>query len=72
MSKYAVYDSSRVYHFMRDELHTKCGVRVFAAKSGGHFQCSQQVMKIVESVPAELQLCRHCSGENVMKKDGKK
>ena len=69
MSKYAVYDTARIYHLMRDEKHTKCGVYVSATDSDrGHGSPS----KIVESIPDGLRLCQHCSGESSTKKGGKK
>ena len=72
MSKYAVYAASRIYHLMRDETHTKCGIHVYASNSGDHYQGGGAVLKIVESVPAGLRLCQHCSGENNGKKGGRK
>ncbi len=68
MSKYAVYASSRIYHLMIDENHTKCGVNVFASKNQGNWAVS----KIVESIPAGLRLCQHCSDESGKRKDGKR
>ena len=68
MSKYAVYGSSRIYHLMRDETHTKCGINVFASRSGSHYQGGWSPLEMVESIPAGLRLCQHCSGENNRKK----
>ncbi len=68
MSIYAVYSSSRIYHLMTDENHTKCGVSVFASSDQG----ARAVSKIVESIPDELRLCPHCSGERNEKEGGKK
>ncbi len=68
MSKYAVYDAARIYHLMRDEKHTKCGVYVSASDFDDHYQSS----KIVESIPDGLRLCQHCSGESSMRKGDKK
>ncbi len=72
MSKYAVYDTARIYHLMRDEKHTKCGVYVSALNSDDRDQGYGSASKIVESIPAGLRLCRHCSGESSMKRGGKK
>jgi len=53
---------------MIDENHTKCGVNVFASKDQGNWAVS----KIVESIPAGLRLCQHCSDESGKRKDGKR
>ncbi len=71
MSKYAVYDTARIYHLMRDEKHTKCGVYVSATDSEGHYQDYGSASKIVENIPDGLRLCQHCSGESSTKKGGK-
>ncbi len=70
VSKYAVYDTARIYHLMRDENHTKCGVYVSALDSDRGYESPPS--KIVESNPDGLRLCQHCSGESSMKKGGKK
>ncbi len=67
MSKYAVYASSRIYHLMIDENHSKCGVNVFASNDQGDWAVS----KIVGSIPAGLRLCQHCSVGSSKKKSGK-
>ena len=69
MSKYAVYASSRIYHPMRDQEHTECGVYV---NSGGHSQGPWAVLQIVESIPAGLRLCQHCADESSKKKGSKR
>ena len=70
MNKYAVYTSSRIYHLMRDEKSTKCGVQVFAARSEHHDHGYGSSLKVVESIPEGLRLCPTCSGESSMKKGG--
>ncbi len=75
MSKYAVYTSSRIYHLMMDEKRTKCGVNVFASNSDDHYPgYGASAAMIVESIPAGLRLCPHCSGERSEKgkRDGGK
>lgn len=72
MSKYAVYVSSRIYHLMRDEKYTQCGIPVFESDSGGHYQRGGAMLKIVESIPAGLRPCQYCSGESSVKKKGSK
>ncbi len=74
MSKYAVYTSSRIYHLMMDEKRTKCGVNVHASNSDDHYQDYGGSPTIVESIPAGLRLCPHCSGERSEKgkRDGGK
>ncbi len=67
MSRYAVYASSRIYHLMTDENHTKCGVNVLASNDHGDWAVS----KVVESIPAGLRLCQHCSDGSGKKKGGK-
>ncbi len=71
VSKYAVYDTARIYHLMRDENHTKCGVYVSAPDSDTHDQGYGSASKIIESIPDGLRLCQHCSGESSTKKGGK-
>lgn len=72
MSRYAVYTSSRIYHLMRDEKYTQCDIPVFESRAGDNYQRGGAVLKIVESIPAGLRLCQHCSGESSTKKRGKK
>ncbi len=73
VSKYAVYDTARIYHLMRDENHTKCGVYVSALDSNNHDQgYGSPPSKIVESIPDGLRLCQHCSGERSEKEGGKR
>ncbi len=68
MSEYAIYTGARIYHLMEDELHTLCGVNVFASNSDGQHRGYGSPLKIVESIPEELQLCQHCSSERSKKK----
>lgn len=72
VSKYAVYASSRIYHLMRDEQHTRCGIPVFESNPGDHYRRGGAVLEIVESAPAGLRLCPHCSDESNKKKGSKK
>jgi hypothetical protein len=71
VTKYAVYTTSRIYHLMRDEKSTKCGVQVFSASSDHHDHGYGSSLKVVESIPEGLRLCQSCSGEGSMKR-GKK
>jgi hypothetical protein len=71
MSEYAIYTGARIYHLMEDELHTKCGVNVFASNSD-HYQSYGSPLKIVESIPEGLQLCPQCSHERSEKKGSKR
>jgi hypothetical protein len=72
MSKYAVYDASRIYHLMRDEKHTYCGVRVFGSHADAAYRDDQSPSRILDGVPDGLRLCSHCSDESSVKKGGKK
>ncbi len=72
MSKYAVYDASRIYHLMRDEKHTNCGVRVYGSHGGDDYRGEQSPSRIVDSIPDGLRLCPHCADESGVKKGGKK
>lgn len=72
VSKYAVYTTARIYHPMRDEKHTVCGIPVFESNSGIHYQSGGAMLKIVESIPEGLQLCPHCAAEGSLKKGGKR
>jgi len=71
VNKYAVYTSSRIYHLMRDEKSTKCGVQVFTANSAHRDHGYGSSLKVVESIPDGLRLCQHCSGAGSLKKGGK-
>ncbi len=72
LSEYAIYTGARIYHLMKDEKHTKCGVNVFASNSDDHNQSYGSPLKMVESIPEGLQLCPHCSNERSEKKGVKK
>ena len=72
MNKYAVYDSSRIYHLMRDEKHTTCGVRIFGSHSDDDYRGGESPSRIVDSVPDGLRLCPHCADESGVKKGGSK
>lgn len=71
MSKYAVYDASRIYHLMRDERHTDCGVRVFGSHADDDYRNDQSPSRIVDSIPDGLRLCPHCSDQRSAKKEVK-
>ena len=71
MSKYAVYDAARIYHLMRDEKRTECGVNVFASNYGDRHQGYGSPLKMVESIPDGLRLCPYCSDESGKQKGGK-
>jgi hypothetical protein len=72
VSKYAVYDASRIYHLMRDEKHTNCGVRVYGSHADDDYRGEQSPSRIVDSIPDGLRLCPHCADESSVKKGGKK
>ena len=72
MNKYAVYTSSRIYHLMRDEKSTKCGVQVFTANSDHRDHGYGSSLKVVESIPDGLRPCQQCLGESRRKKGGEK
>lgn len=72
MNKYAVYTSSRIYHLMRDEKNTKCGVQVFTSDSDHHDHGYGSSLQLMESIPDGLRLCQHCAGKSSLMKGKKK
>jgi hypothetical protein len=71
VNKYAVYTGARIYHLMRDEKSTKCGVRVFTSDSAHRDPGYGSSLQVVESIPDGLRPCQHCLGVSSLKKGGK-
>lgn len=69
MSKFAIYDASRIYHIMRDEKHTACGIRVFGSHADDDYRNDQSPSRIVGSIPDGLRLCPHCEDARSVKKE---
>lgn len=71
MSEYAIYDASRIYHVMRDEKHTNCGIRVFGSHVDDDYRNDQSPSRIVGVIPNGLRICPHCEEAQSVKKEAK-